>query len=264
VDLFDGLGLMASSTPTGEDDWHIRMPKAAQLVADKVREQIIRAEYSPGDLLPGEQEMLRRMGISRPTLREAYRVLESEGLITVTRGINGGARVQQPTSVATARYTGMLLQHLGTTLEELCVARAWIQVPAAGVLAEERNPEHIATLKALLDEDPAKSDPERAVQALTSFHSAVVRLVGNRAVIVLSDIVEQIFYAGTRRLVRHQAEHGMLDSLDASHASHQRLIDLIESGDAAAAQEYWGRHLMTAGRMLTGDQGPDSPIDVLN
>jgi len=90
-----------------------------------------------------------------------------------------------------------------------------------------------------------------------------VRLAGNRAVIVLSEMIEHIFHAGTKNLVRYQAERGELESLDASHASHQRLIDLIEAGDPDAAQSYWGRHLMVAGRMLTRGQGPDSPIDVL-
>jgi len=62
------------------------MPKAAALAADSVRRRIVRGELKADDLLPSEQELLRQFGISRPTLREAMRILETEGLIAVKRG----------------------------------------------------------------------------------------------------------------------------------------------------------------------------------
>ena len=47
----------------------------AELVADHVRRQIVRGELVEGDALPSEAELMQRFGVSRPTLREAYRVL---------------------------------------------------------------------------------------------------------------------------------------------------------------------------------------------
>ena len=70
----------------------IRVPKTAELVADRLRRQIIRGELREGDSLPPEADLMAAYGISRPTLREAFRVLESEGLIDVHRGSRGGAR----------------------------------------------------------------------------------------------------------------------------------------------------------------------------
>src|SRR5256885_7189092 len=72
----------------------VRVPKAAELVAGHVRSQIVRGELSEGDALPPESALMEQFDISRPTLREAFRILESEGLITVRRGARGGARVQ--------------------------------------------------------------------------------------------------------------------------------------------------------------------------
>ena len=82
----------------------VRVPKIAELVAAHVRRQIVRGELREGDALPPEAALMEQFRISRPTLREAYRVLESEALITVRRGSHGGARVHVPNGDVAARY----------------------------------------------------------------------------------------------------------------------------------------------------------------
>ena len=71
----------------------VRVPKTAELVAGQIRRQIIRGDIEEGDALLPESELMSQFGVSRPTLREAFRILESESLITVTRGARGGARL---------------------------------------------------------------------------------------------------------------------------------------------------------------------------
>ena len=62
------------------------MPKAAELLAARIRGQIIRGELKEGDALPAESELMETFGVSRPTLREAIRVLEMESLLRMRRG----------------------------------------------------------------------------------------------------------------------------------------------------------------------------------
>ena len=64
----------------------VRVPKTAELVASQLRRQIVRGDLKEGDALPPESTLMERFGVSRPTLREAFRVLESEALISVRRG----------------------------------------------------------------------------------------------------------------------------------------------------------------------------------
>ena len=64
----------------------LHVPKTSEIVADKIRAQIIRGELNEGDTLPPEGQLMDSLGISRPTLREAFRILEAEGLISVVRG----------------------------------------------------------------------------------------------------------------------------------------------------------------------------------
>src|SRR5438094_705925 len=84
--------------------------RSAVLVAGHIRGQIVRGELEEDDALPSEAALMQRFKISRPTLREAFRILESEGLIDVRRGARGGARVRVPDHDVVARYAGLVLQ----------------------------------------------------------------------------------------------------------------------------------------------------------
>src|ERR1044072_6044836 len=70
----------------------VRAPKTAELIADQLRSSIVRGVLKKGDSLPTEVELVKQFGVSRPTLREAFRILESESLIVVWRGSRGGGR----------------------------------------------------------------------------------------------------------------------------------------------------------------------------
>ena len=76
----------------------VRIPKAAVIVAGEIRRRIVRGELKEGDALPSETELMRFFDVSRPTLREAMRILEAESLIAVKRG----ARVERGQPVGTA------------------------------------------------------------------------------------------------------------------------------------------------------------------
>jgi DNA-binding FadR family transcriptional regulator len=81
---------------TNEDFNTTSSPRLAQLIADTVRDQVHRGVLQPGDRLPTEATLVRQFGVSRPTLREALRMLERDELIYVRRGTRGGASVRVP------------------------------------------------------------------------------------------------------------------------------------------------------------------------
>jgi GntR family transcriptional regulator, sialic acid-inducible nan operon repressor len=87
----------------------LRPPKTAELVAHHLRKRIVRGELCEGESLPSEATLTEQFGVSRPTLREAFRVLETEQLITVRRGARGGAAVHAPSTSMVARYAGFYL-----------------------------------------------------------------------------------------------------------------------------------------------------------
>lgn len=228
----------------------IRVPKTAELVASHIRRQIVTGKLREDDALPSESALMVDFTISRPTLREAFRILESEGLITVRRGARGGARVLEPSTDVVARYAGLVLQHRGTTVADVLEARVIVEGPAARMLAERRNRVAIANrLQRLLDAvDPAEAG------RFHEFNTLVVELTGNQTLMLLTATLEHINQAAAMSYTAKP--HKDSEHLGRkAHRTRQKLIDLIRAGDADGAEELWRTHLAEAGRVLTEGVG---------
>ena len=242
-----------------------RVPKTAELVAHHLRKQIVRGDLREGESLPSEAALTAQFGVSRPTLREAFRVLETEQLITVRRGAKGGAAVHAPNPMMVARYAGFYLEHAGTTLADVFEARVAIEAPAAALLAGRRTDDDIARLRAAahLHEQPSEEGPVAAMR-FSDFHALVVQLSGNRTLSLLHSMLREIIdLAKVRRMTKGSRKGGRAALLHAAK-SHLRLIDLVEAGDVDGAEAFWREHLVKANRYLLEFPGSERPLDLLD
>ena len=124
-----------------------------QRIADELRALIVSGELSEGDSLGREPDLVERFGVSRPSLREALRILEAEGLITVVRGVRGGVIVHLPDERMTARTAATLLQARNVSLADVFDARAQVEPLAARLIASMRGRRAaVAELRALIDQ----------------------------------------------------------------------------------------------------------------
>lgn len=238
---------------------NVRVPKTAELVATHIRRQIVLGQLREGDALPPETSLMQEFNISRPTLREAFRILESEGLITVRRGARGGARVQEPSSDVAARYAGLVLQHRGATLEDVLQARLVVEAPAVRVLAARRDRASVANklqerLDTLPPHEPAK---------FSEFNALIVELAGNETLMLLTSMLEYISAAAAVTFARtHKRDEMRL--LRSAHRTRQKLIDLIRAGNADGAEKLWRDHLTEAGRILAEGAGATTVVDLFS
>jgi GntR family transcriptional regulator, transcriptional repressor for pyruvate dehydrogenase complex len=131
----------------------VRSPKTAELVARSLRRMVVDGDLKDGDYLPNEAELMTHFGVSRPTLREAVRLLESERLVEVRRGSRTGARVRMPGPEIVARPVGLLLEVAGATMADVMVARSGIEPLAARLLAEQGTPSAIDELELILTDE---------------------------------------------------------------------------------------------------------------
>jgi DNA-binding FadR family transcriptional regulator len=240
------------------------MPTAAQLVADAIRRRIVTGELEDGESLPPEPALIEQFGVSRPTFREALRILQSEALISIRRGSRGGATVHSPQVDIVARQAGYLLQHQHTSLADVYDARMVIEPPAAGLLASAATKDILEQLQAALDEERASvQDPAAFAKASARFHELVVELAGNNTLSLFTGILREIIDAHTETVMlgAHDPSAAGRDS-GAAHRSHERLVELVEAGKAAEAQEHWRAHMEAIGKVMLAGQGTRSVVEL--
>src|SRR5919204_1845603 len=96
-----------------------RLREKPQQIADELRAMIVGGQLKEGESLGREPDLVERFGVSRPSLREALRILEAEGLITVVRGVYGGVVVHQPDRRMTARTASLVLRARNVSLADV-------------------------------------------------------------------------------------------------------------------------------------------------
>jgi len=243
----------------------VRVPKMAELVAQQLRRQIIRGELPEGAALPSEAALMERFGVSRPTLREAFRVLESEGLINVRRGAHGGARVQVPNGDGAARYAGLVLEFRGATLQDVYEARGVLEPPCARRLATLRTKADINALRDNIAKTrEAIDDPAKHIRLNNEFHAMMIEMAGNQTIIVLNSMVRHIIDLSSFIHVAEDA--GTPANLRATKKgirAHEMLVDYIEAKDPDQAESMWRKHLAEAEHYMLGAGDPKTVLDLL-
>jgi GntR family transcriptional regulator, transcriptional repressor for pyruvate dehydrogenase complex len=245
----------------------VRAPKTAELIAGQYRRQIVRGELRPGDTLPSEQQLMVRFGVSRPTLREAFRILETENLISVRRGSRGGARVTQPSLSVAARYVGLLLQVQQATIADVYQARAVLEPACAGLLARHRRRQDLADLGACVDRlrGVAEAGPGQIPgPGLTHrFHELIMQRCGSKTLAVQGGVLQDIVATHlTLALSRGGAEDETLDDFRRSVRSYEKLVVLVDRRDETGAERHWRAHMEAAGRRLLRDLQNRSVVDL--
>ncbi len=228
----------------------IRSPKTAELVAGTLRRMVVDGQLKEGDFLPNEAELMAHFGVSRPTLREAVRVLESERLVEVRRGSRTGARVRVPGPEIVARPAGLLLELSGATIADVLVARSGVEPIAVRVLAESATAEQLDELERMLAEDvPAGWAAGRLAETTGAFHRRIVEMSGNATLTIIAGMLHEITVRHTAFAI---AEHRQVTKAeyDTLIRSYRRLMKLLRAGDGAGAEAHWRKHLDTARDLL--------------
>jgi GntR family transcriptional repressor for pyruvate dehydrogenase complex len=230
----------------------LRQPRLAELVAEELRRRITSGTMRDGEILPKLEDLLEEFKVSKPSLREALRILETEGLITVRRGNMGGAVVHAPGSRDAGYMIGLVLESRNVTVRDLAGAIMQFEPICAALCAErtDRLTEVVPRLQEIHDRQKAAADDPLLFAAVgREFHEVLVELAGNETIKLVIGALEAVWSAGERMWAqRATRSHSMPDGGTRSEGlrAHERLIELIAKGDAARVASAARKHLESA------------------
>jgi DNA-binding FadR family transcriptional regulator len=218
-----------------------RVRKAYEQVADQLRELIMSGEIAPAQRLPNEAALATQFGVSRPTIREALRVLSAMALIRTTKGASGGSFVTVPTvdhiSEFLSANIGLLSQSEHVSLDEFLEARELLEVPAARLAARRRTETDLENLRASIPPRPLELGTEEQFIYNKDFHSSLVLAAGNTLLSISAQPVFSVLQTNLKRSTLGRRFHQRVNE------DHRALIASVEAGDEAGAAEQMLDHL---------------------
>lgn len=224
-------------------------PRLYEQIAEQLHDHIVEAQLRPGDRLPPEREMAKRLGVSRTSLAQALVALEVLGVISVRHG-DGAVVVDS----ATERQVVSALRARSERLPEIIDARAALEVKLAALAAERRTTTDLAAIDAAVDAMAADiSSGGRGVTGDELFHAAVTA-AGHSALLsrMMAEISELIRESRLESLTQHGRP-------PASLAGHRRIARAIRDRDPVAAATAMHDHIELVSDVAVLRGGPGHP-----
>lgn len=166
------------------------VPKASDILATRLRELIVKGQITLGSFLPTERELVAESGLSRTSVRDALRVLESEGLITTKVGRTGGSLVTLPGRASVARSVELFVRTHGIRLDSLLECRVAVEPTLARLAAKRRTDAQLAEMQDLHEQFVASVDEvARYKNTNLDWHLAIARASGNEPLIALMEAI---------------------------------------------------------------------------
>ncbi len=218
-------------------DGPIAHTRASDTARQFILSRIFTGELGPGDRLPNERELSAQLGISRLTLREALKSLETAGYLVTKVGAQGGTRVSD--AQALTRCFDEWLRAQGERLKDLLETHGIIEVAIASLAAERRTETDLRAMEAAQVPPDA---PRRLMQERhRAFHDALAKAAHNELLRAIE--------VGVRNEIFIPLDHLLSDELSdrfssEMHDYHARILDAVRNRDPARAAAEMRRHLV--------------------
>jgi len=204
---------------------------------------ITSGQIASGEFLPPEIELCRRLGVSRATVREALRTLETRGLVQSRHGV--GVQVSDETAGAVAEAIGLLLRRRGAGPRDMLEVRLMLECQSAALAAERATDGDLAALEAAIEAmHAADMTTAERVDADLDFHIKLAEAAKNE---VLAALVHAL-----RGLLRETiaATFEVDSGVDVRIDAHGRVLDAVRAHDGSAAAEAMRVHLLATEELV--------------
>jgi GntR family transcriptional repressor for pyruvate dehydrogenase complex len=217
----------------------MQVPKASDVLADDLRERILRGDFPEGTALPPERELVTQTRMSRTTVREALRILEVQGMIRIKTGRSGGAFVQKPTGESVASSVSLVIRGQQIRIAALLETREAIEPVCAQLAAKYRTEPDLERLEeanvAIAKESASLTD---FLQANVDWHVAV-------AIASHNELLTGFMLALSRAIYASTDNSAFIDGQVRSTTikAHRSITKAIRDQDPNAAVRRMNRHV---------------------
>ncbi len=217
----------------------VRIVRASDEVVEQIKGLIFGGRLAPGSHLPSEKELTEQFRLSRITIRDALRVLESEGLIEIRVGARGGAFVARPSAQRVSDSLTTLLRLQQITMQELIEARQVVESAIVLLAAQRATPEDIKAMeravagaRAAREAGNPRFDPHSV-----AFHLALAEAAKNLVLLSTVNSLRMPFQGALAALLPAD------DMAARAIADHQQILKAIKARDGKRAQDLMREHL---------------------
>ncbi|MBG6185107.1 DNA-binding FadR family transcriptional regulator [Arthrobacter sp. CAN_A214] len=220
-------------------------------VVEQIERAIVSGEITPGQHLPSERELMVQFSVSRPTVREALRVLQSLGLIASKPGSRSGPEVLSMSSEPLGRSFAIMARIASLSLTELVQFRIVLESSACQLAAVLRNEEQLKKMQNAVQRMEAEvaNGSDSFNRADLDFHASIWEASHNDLLRVCGQAVSgSILNLMNERMERSADTAGaMRDSVERDRAIYSAIAsgDSVAAGDTArsAISRYFAEYL---------------------
>jgi DNA-binding FadR family transcriptional regulator len=215
----------------------LKLAPGYRRVAESIAARIRDRSLATGEALPTELELAAQLGVTRSTLREALRELESQGLLARRRGSKRLVVSRPDTAALVAQVSHALAMH-DVTVAEVCEALLLLEPPLAELAARRVRSARLRAIEAAATAFRASHDTQAALLAVNEFFEAVDAATGNRALQMaqrpLLPLLQGSLWLVIDRVPQARARIGL---------AQRRIAGAIAGGDGQAARDWMGKHI---------------------
>lgn len=229
---------MAQPAVTNRSVGSRRTEKIAETVARQILRDIQHQGLQPGAMLPSESVMLERFDIGRGSLREALRILEVNGLVTIKTGPGGGPIVAAHDPRNFGQMTTLHLQSIGATYRELLEARLEYETLLARKAAEQPGGDAGAAVRAaMVASSEPTADDARYASVSTNFHATICSAAGNPVLALAANSIQSIWSVRVTSVLFSPDDRPLV------FRQHEAITRAIEKHDARKAERLMREHM---------------------
>jgi DNA-binding FadR family transcriptional regulator len=229
----------------------------SEAIAERIRGVMLTESLRPGDRLGREEDLARDFGVSRPTLREALRLLSSEHLIRASKGPGGGifvaATPEEGISLSVSATVASMLDAQSIGLDELLETRMLLEVPIAGLAAQRASVQDVAEIEMLSAALTIAVDDAAIAELDARVHRLLARIAGNRLAGVFASWIVDVFQPRLRAVIAPAVVEAVIVD------QQLELLRSVARGDRIGAERAMSAHLTYLRDLVSvvSRQGPE-------